>query len=405
MQPENLAPGERSPGGPGTSPDSPPTPTAEMKALAQIASGIAPALNDLLTVITGRAGLLLDAAATSAPMHESLNQIYTAGERASSLIRQLMLFSGREKPRMQVIDLNGLIEETGGVLRRLLGTGISVEFQLTPRLPFVSADAGMLEQTILGFGLNALDAMPQGGKFAIATTAVTLTETDAEKNSCARPGPFVVFSVADTGGGIAPEILPRIFEPFFTTKSAGRSAGLGLAAIFGIVQQHHGWVTVESKVGAGTTLNVFLPAAPAGLPAAPVPQPITQSGGGRETILLVEDDVALREFTVAVLQHYGYRVLQAGNGTDALEAWKWHHTRIALLLTDMVLDDNMTGLDLAIKLRTEKPGLPLICTSGHDREIMTRSSAPPDGCHFLQKPCRPQELARAVRASLDQKTA
>lgn len=388
-----------------SSPLSPKAPTGiegfDLQALAQLAGGLAPALNDLLTVITGHASLLLDRTDADAPTRESLNQIYTAGERAVSLIRQLLLFSGRETLHAQVLDLNPRIEETGPVLRRVLGAEISVELRLADGLPPVAADAGMLEQILLGLAWNARDAMPHGGQFVVTTTTVELADADMKKFPGGRPGNFVALAVSDTGSGIAPEILPRIFEPFFTTKAAGRSTGLGLAAIFGIVQQHHGWLAVESTVGTGSTFNVFLPAAPPEARAETPERAAGKSGGGGEAILLVEDEAAVREFTTAVLQRYGYRVLQASNGTDALEVWKWHGSRIALLLTDLVLEDHMTGLDLAKKLRAAKPGLGVICTSGYGREIMARSGALPGGCHFLQKPCRPQALAGAVRAVLD----
>jgi len=232
---------------------------------------------------------------------------------------------------------------------------------------------------------------------------VNVADADTEKIPGGRAGNFVVLSVADTGGGIAPEILPRIFEPFFTTRPAGRSTGLGLAAISSIVQLHQGWIAVESKVGAGSELKVFLPAAPSDACVEATTPGGTKPDGGREAILFVEDDPAVREFTVAVLQQYGYRVLQAANATEALEVWKWHGLRIALLLTDMVLEDHTTGLDLAKILRAERPLLAVICMSGHGREIMGRNAELPPGFEFLQKPCRPQALARAVRALLDRK--
>jgi len=381
----------------------PTTPPTDIQALAQIAGGIAPALNDLLTVITGRASLLLDHPGADAPTRESLREIYTAGERAVSLIRQLLIFSGRETLHAHVLDLNRLVGDTRGVLHRVLGGGIAIEFRLGAGLPCITADAGMIEQILLGLAWNAHDAMPHGGRLVITTAAADLTDAGAKSISGARPGRFVVLSVADTGGGIAPEILPRIFEPFFTTKPAGRSAGLGLAAIFGIVQQHHGWIAVETNVGAGSEFKVFLPAAPPDAQPESLSPAGSKPDSGSETILLVEDDADVREFTVAVLQDYGYRVLQAAGGTEALEVWKWHGARIALLLTDMILEGDQTGIELAAALRRERPALAVICTSGHGREIMQHSAALPGGCHFLQKPCRPQALAHAIRSILDDK--
>ena len=412
-----------------------------MEALAQVAGGIAPALSDLLTVIRGQSGLLLDAADHDVGEHESLKQIYSAAEKAGSLIRQLLIFSRQQVLHAVILDLNGLIDETAGVLRRVLGDGISVEFQLAPGLPLILADPDMLEQVLIILALNARDAMPTGGRLSFKTEVVESAEGPGLYRSAGRclpdprmghpyrvawasrpssekpespgqliadspdstPGKFVVLQVEDTGGGIAAEILPRVFEPFFTTKAGGRSIGLGLATVFGIVQQHHGWITVESVVNAGTTFNVFLPAAPPGSVAESGRGTGAGARAGNETILLVEDDVAVREFTVAVLQKHGYRVLQAGSGKDAMEVWKWHGPRVRLLLTDMVLEDEMSGLELAAKLRAENPRLKVICTSGHQRETMERFPGLSGGFEFIQKPCRPQALVAAVRALLEDK--
>jgi CheY-like chemotaxis protein len=379
--------------------------TQRMEALAQIAGGIAPALSDLLTVIRGQAGQLLDAAGRDPGDREPLNQIYTAADKAASLIRQLMIFSRQQTMHAEIMDLNGLIDESAGVLRRLLGDGISVDFHLASNLPLIVADRDMLEQLLIILALNARDAMPTGGRLLFKTEVVD-TMGDAAKD---RPdqdhksGKFVVLHVDDTGRGIAPEILPRVFEPFFTTKADGRSAGLGLATVFGIVQQHHGWMAVESVINAGSSFQAFLPAGPPGAVVEPGRGTEAGTRAGNETILLVEDDAAVREFTVAILQQYGYRVLQASSGPEAMEVWKWHAPRVRLLLTDMVLEDHMTGLELAAKLRTESPGLKVICTSGHSRETMKRFPEDLEGCHFLQKPCRPQTLVAAVRALLDEK--
>ena len=372
--------------------------TQRMEALAQIAGGIAPALSDLLTVIRGQAGQLLDAADRDAGDRERLNQIYTAADKAASLIRQLMIFSRQQTMHAEIMDLNGLIDETTGVLRRLLGDGISVEFRLASNLPLIVADRDMLEQLLIILALNARDAMPTGGRLLFKTEAMDTTEGIGLDSPTRK---MVVLTVDDTGRGIAPESLPRVFEPFFTTQADGKSAGLGLATVFGIVQQHHGWMAVESVLNAGSSFQAFLPAAPPGAVAEPGRGAGAGTRAGHETILLVEDDAAVREVTVAILQLHGYRVLQASSGPEAMEVWKWHAPRVRLLLTDMVLEDHMTGLELAAKLRTENPGLKVICTSGHSRETMKRFPEDLGGCHFLQKPCRPQALVAAVRALLD----
>ena len=372
-----------------------------MAALAQVAGGIAPALSDLLTVIRGQAGLLLDAAEPDAETREALNQIYNAAEKAGSLMRQLLIFSRQQTMHPEIMDLNVLIGETAGAVRRLLGEKIPVELNLAADLPLIVADREMIEQILLILALNARDAMPTGGRLRIKTAAVASPSGAANAGPDGRPEKFVVLQVDDAGRGIAPEILPHIFEPFFTTKTGGRSTGLGLATVFGILQQHRGWITVDSVPSAGASFKAFLPAAPPDAVAAPIRGTGAGTQRGHETILLVEDDAAVREFTCAVLQQQGYRVLQAASGPDALEAWQWHGARVRLLLTDLVLEDGMTGLQLAARLRAENPALQVICTSGHQRDTMQRFPTLSGDFHFLPKPCRPQTLLAAVRALLD----
>ena len=375
----------------------------KMEALAQVAGGIAHEFNDLLTIITGHASLLLDAEDPATETLEPLNQISAASERAAGLLRQLLIFSRQQPMHPQNLDLNGLIEGTVLGLRRLLGEQITIETSLAASLPLIRADAGMLEQILINLALNAREAMPEGGQLILATEALAITEAGAKLEPPSRPGSFVCLKITDTGCGIDPEVLPRIFEPFFTTKDAGKSTGLGLAAAWGIVQQHAGWLEVKSAVNEGATIKVFLPAAPAGAVAEPVIHSGEKIGGGREVILLVEDEASVREVAVAMLQKHGYRVLQAGSAEEALEAWKWHALRIELLLTDLVLPGHITGPQLAERFRAEKPTLKVICLSGYGREDSERVPKLPVGGHFLRKPCRPRVLARAVRALLDGK--
>jgi CheY-like chemotaxis protein len=375
----------------------------KMEALAQVAGGLAHELNDLLAVITGHASLLLDAEDPAAETLEPLNQILAAGERASGLVRQLLVFSRQQPMHGQNLDLNCLVEGTIPGLRRLLGEHIAIEAGLAANLPLIRADAGMMEQILMNLALNAREAMPGGGRLIIATEAVAITEAEATLDPASRLGSFVCLKITDTGCGIAPEILPRIFEPFFTTKGAGKSTGLGLAVTLGIVQQHAGWLAVDSAVNAGATFKIFLPAALAATVADPVIRTGEKVGIGREAILLVEDEDSLREVTVAMLQKDGYRVLQAGSAEEALEAWKWHAPRIELLLTDMVLPGHITGPELAEKFRAEKPTLKVICLSGYGREEAARFPKLPAGSYFLRKPCRSRVLAKAVRAMLDGK--
>ena len=377
--------------------------TLEMKALAQVTGGIAPALSDLLSVIRGQAGVLLDRAEPDAPAQEPLRQIHAAAEKAASLLRQLQIFSGQQTAHTELSEMNSLVEDSAGLLHRLLGEKITAEFRLAPGLPLVVADRAMLEQLLNILALNACDAMPAGGRLLVQTAELEITDTTAPDWPEGRAGKFIVLSVDDTGSGVAPEILPRIFEPFFTTKPTGRSVGLGLATALGIVRQHGGWMAVKSRVGGGTRFQAIFPIAPAdAVAAASGANPAERSTS--ETILLVEDEAGVREFVACVLKEQGYRVLQAVSGLDALEVWQWHGARVRLLLTDMVLEDNMTGLELAVKLRAENPSLKVICTTGYQREALKLFPGVGGDYRYLQKPCRPQTLVATVRAVLDGQT-
>ena len=373
----------------------------KMEAVGQLAGGVAHDFNNVLTVVIGYAQMLLDRGTIPPDAVEPLRQIYNAGTRAANLTRQLLVFSRKQTIQRRVIDLNQIAREISALLRPLIGEPIKLELSLSADPCPAEADASMIEQVIMNLAVNARDAMPKGGTLTIAMEHVTLDAAAPHRHPEARPGAFVCLSVRDTGCGIPPENLPRIFEPFFTTKAAGHGTGLGLAMAFDIVQQHQGWIEVESTVGAGTCFRVLLPAAtpattlPAGRPAKPA------TTGGAETLLLVEDEPAVREFAVTVLRSHGYRVLQAGSGIDALEIWKWHQSRIALLVTDLVLPDGLSGEELAVRLRQEKPALKVVLTSGYANETIGEEFRPPAGTHFIRKPYKPQVLAQAVRDALD----
>jgi hypothetical protein len=414
----------------------------KMEAVGQLAGGLAHDFNNVLTVINGYARLLLDGGTLPPKAILPVTQIFTAGNRAANLTRQLLVFSRKQTVQRRVIDLNQVASEISALLRPLIGEPIQLQLTLSPAPCLAEADAGMIEQVLMNLAVNARDAMPQGGTLAIATEHVTIDTAAAGRHPEARPGEFIGLSVRDSGCGILPENLPRIFEPFFTTKTAGHGTGLGLAMVFGIVQQHQGWIEVESSVGVGTGASQFsdlggkpmpsLPAVaggtgvppvrceatgmrpagtcfqimlPAALPAAALPadRPIKTAvaGGCSETILLVEDEPAVREFAVAVLSSHGYRVLQATSGYDALEVWKWHQSRIALLVTDLVLPDGLGGVELIARLRREKPALKAVLTSGYANDTAGAEFRPPAGALFLHKPYQPRVLAQAVRDALD----
>ena len=374
----------------------------KMEAFGELAGGLAHDFNNALTIVIGYAQLLLDRGTMPPDAIEPVTRIYTAGTRAASLTRQLLVFSRKQTISRRAIDLNQVVGGIFDLLRRGIGEQITLELALSPAPCIAEADPGMIEQALMNLAVNARDAMASGGTLGIATKQVTIDDAATHHNPEARPGEFVCLSVRDTGCGIPPENLQRIFEPFFTTKAAGHGTGLGLAMVFGIVQQHQGWIELESTVGAGTCFRILLPAAPrAAADPALRPAKTTAAGRGSETLLLVEDEPAVREFAAAVLRSHGYRVLQACSGIEALEVWKWHESRIVLLVTDLVLPDGLGGVELAARLRKGKPTLKVVLTSGYGNETSGEQFQPPAGTHFVRKPYRPQVLTQVVRDVLD----
>ena len=372
----------------------------KMEAIGQLAGGIAHDFNNILTVINGNASQLLDGGTLPPKAARSIQLIYTAGERAASLTRQLLVFSRKQAIHREPLDLNATIEESAKLLGRLISEDIRLELILGPRLPPIKADPAMIEQILMNLAVNSRDAMPEGGQLSVITQLVELDAATAAIHPSRRPGAFVLLSVRDTGSGIPPAILPRLFEPFFTTKAPGVGTGLGLATVFGIVRQHDGWVEVESVVSQGACFQVYFPVTTESVAkASPSGYPVDAKG--QETVLFVEDEPMLREFAVAVLENAGYRVLQAASGTQALEVWRWHESRIALLLTDVVMPDGMSGSELARIVQSQKPELRIVFTSGFSLEMVDQDGSWDRKIPFLRKPYLPAALTRIVRETLD----
>jgi two-component system, cell cycle sensor histidine kinase and response regulator CckA len=333
-----------------------------------------------------------------------VRQIATAADRAAELTRQLLAYARRGVLQPRDLNLDELINRLIKMLEGVLGEKIALQIQCAQPSLSIKADEAMIEQIILNFALNGRDAMPQGGQLIIRTAAVVVKSDDVRRNAEARTERFVCLSVIDTGCGIAPEILPRIFEPFFTTKDVGKGTGLGLATTYGMVQLHHGWIEVESAAGQGSTFKVFLPASNCLKKKLPEPSSPRTANDCHETLLFVEDEPALRELGRLVLEQYGYRVLEAEAGGQALEVWKQKASKIDLLLTDMVMPGGLNGQELATKLRADKPSLKIIYTSGHSTHLLGKDSGLQAGLNFLPKPYNPQSLAATVRRCLDSPT-
>jgi PAS domain S-box-containing protein len=373
----------------------------KMEAIGQLAGGVAHDFNNILTVIQGHASLLVAGGSLTGVSARSAQQISQAAERAASLTRQLLAFSRRQVMQPRQLDMNEVVANMTKMLGRILGEDIALQLNYSPQPVRVQADAGMMEQVLLNLAVNSRDAMPRGGLLAIKISAVEVDAHRLAEHSERRTGRFVCLSVIDTGCGIPPENLRRIFEPFFTTKEVGKGTGLGLATVYGIVKQHQGWIEVESEPGKGTAFQVFLPCSVgAGESTAqpPVERPVR---GGTETILVVEDEVAVRELVCSFLTQHGYRILQAESGGQALRVWQDSKDRIDLLLTDLVMPDQMNGRELAEKLWAERPRLKVIFTSGYSADVVGKDFVLHRGLNYLQKPYHPHKLALAVRDCLD----
>jgi len=372
----------------------------KMEAIGQLAGGVAHDFNNILTATLMHIGQLQQNSQFTPATKESLKEVESATWRAVNLTRQLLLFSRRQKARIEPLDLDGLINDLLKMLRRLLGEDIEIAFQGYAGAIWVCADAGMLEQVVMNLCINARDAMPEGGQLTLATTLVEIKAQPPGAHPDSRPGNFVCLSVTDTGCGMDETVMARIFEPFFTTKEAGKGTGLGLATVYGIVKQHNGWVEVESKPGQGSSFRVYLPATTIRLGTPAVSSDVEEVKGGSETILLVEDELFLRQLTALCLRKLGYAVLEAGNGWEALRLWEQHHQEIALLFTDMRLPGNMTGLDLAMRLKKEKGSLKVIGSSGYNVDLTESAQAAEQEITRLPKPYAPTALAKAVRRCL-----
>jgi len=373
----------------------------KMEGVGQLAGGVAHDFNNILGVIEMQAGLLRNSNGLSATDMEFADEISSAVHRAAALVRQLLLFSRREVFQPRDLDLSESVASTAKMLRRILGDTIQMDLRLAPQPMFAHADPGMMDQVLMNLTVNARDAMPNGGRLVIETSGVELSEAAASKFPHARPGAFVCLSVTDNGCGIPNAILPRIFEPFFTTKEAGKGTGLGLATVFGIMEQHRGWVEVQSEAGSGTTFRIYLPRLHISAAAGAVQPGLKDMQGGEETILLVEDDPCLRRSTRMTLSQLGYRILEAPTGVKALDVWKENRNDISLLLTDVVMPGEMTGKALAQTILGENPRLKVVYISGYSVEVSGGDFPLREDVNFLPKPFYPAKLAKIIRHNLD----
>lgn len=371
----------------------------KMESIGRLAGGIAHDFNNYLTVINGYSELVLRALPPDSPHRAALRQVTLAGERASSLTRQLLTFSRREAAEVVVFDLNGSIQATEKMLHRVLREDIHLELTLEQRPCLVRADHGWIGQVLMNLAVNSRDSMPGGGTVTIRTRIAEVSSDAADSHLGSRPGRFVVLEVEDTGSGMDPEVRKHLFEPFYTTKRQGEGTGLGLSTVYGIVRQCGGWIDVSTEVGRGTKMSVFFPAqdasAGSGTPS-PDPEPMA---GSRETILVVEDRPDVRDFVVQSLLGHNYDVLPAEGGRDALRLASHRQPGIALLLTDVVMPD-MSGVELAQQIRQLHPETRVLLMSGFAGGLLDHNVEGLAGVACLRKPFSVETLLRRVSESI-----
>jgi PAS domain S-box-containing protein len=372
----------------------------KMEAVGRLAGGVAHDFNNLLMVIGGYAEILRDRCAADESLRKDVDEILRATERATTLTRQLLAFSRRQVLELKVLNLNDVVADVEKLLRRLIGEDIELVTRLAPHLGSVKADPSQIEQVLMNLAINARDAMPRGGRLLIETSNVQVDAEFARRHVGLQPGAWVTISVTDTGRGMDADTLAHVFEPFFTTKEKGAGTGLGLATVYGIVKQSGGYISMYSEPGQGTTFTVYLPRTDQTVGAETSVRPAPTANGGRETILLVEDEAGVRDLSAEILRAKGYTILAAANADEALNLAGQHPGTIHLLLTDVVLP-GMRGVELAEHLGALRPGIKVVYMSGYTEDAFLHQGDLPPGTAFLQKPFSAALLTRKIREVLD----
>ncbi|HEY8255850.1 MAG TPA: ATP-binding protein, partial [Rhizomicrobium sp.] len=373
----------------------------KMEAVGQLTGGVAHDFNNLLTVIIGNCEFLLMRHQAGDPSFKEINEVHQNALRAASLVSQLLAFSRKQTLQPKLLALNDVIGELAQMLRRLVGEGISLNVERGEGLWTVHADEAQLGNAIINLVVNARDAMPGGGTVSIKTSNETVTQSSALGTAVMPAGDYVRIEVTDTGIGMSKEIQSKIFDPFFTTKPVGQGTGLGLATVYGIVKQSGGFITVDSEVGKGTSFHIYLPRrkVEAGEVHVDVAPTVARDVTGQDTILLVEDEEAVRSFAARALRMRGYHVLEAGGGEEALEIVKAGDTKIDLIITDVVMP-NMDGPTMVRHVKVLKPDLAVIFMSGYAEEAFRRNDQSSEDIHFLPKPFGLKQLAAKVKEVL-----
>lgn len=374
----------------------------KMEAIGQLAGGIAHDFNNILTAIIGYASFLQMKMKENDPLRHNADQILASAERAANLTYQLLTFSRKQIIHKRPINLNEVINNIKGLLSRLLGEHIELNIVLPDENMAIMADPGQIEQVLINLSTNARDAMPNGGILSIETKLTAIDTTFIKTHGYGEPGIYALISVTDTGAGIAENLKDRIFEPFFTTKELGRGTGLGLSIIYGIIKQHGGYVSVNSEPGKGTTFNTYIPVTTSKV-EEPAPKDFIAPMGGLETILLAEDDDDVRNFTNMILEEFGYTVIKAVDGEEAVKKFIKNKDNIDLLLFDLVMPKK-NGKDAYEEIKKLKPDIKALFASGYASDFIHKKEIIEQGLNFISKPVPPREMLKKVREVLDKKS-
>jgi PAS domain S-box-containing protein len=370
----------------------------KMEAFGQLAGGVAHDFNNLLTVISGYCGMALQKKEEVQPVRKNIEEILKASERATSLTGQLLAFSRKQVLQPRVLQLNEVVSGMDKMLRRLIGEDIEFSTVFDASLGRVKADPGQIEQVILNLAVNARDAMPRGGKLTISTSNVTVDQKTHFRNRTLNVGEYILLAISDNGVGMTEEIKTHLFEPFYTTKGVGKGTGLGLATCYGIICQSGGDIRVYSEPNSGTTFKIYLPRTDA-IPEPSVTMDSEYLPTGTESILVVEDDSAVRELAVSILRDRGYQVQQSNNAFEALALIK-RNPRFDLVVTDVIMPQ-MSGKELHEQIKRELPQIKVLLMSGYTDDALAHHGVLDEGLFFLEKPFSPAKLARRVRETLD----
>jgi PAS domain S-box-containing protein len=372
----------------------------KMEAVGRLAGGVAHDFNNLLTVITGYSQMSMDETAPGSSLHEHSQQVYEASQRAAALTRQLLAFSRQQVLQPQVVSLNKILESMQKMLSRLIGEDIRVRTICSKELALVKVDPAQIEQVILNLAINARDAMPKGGQLTLETDRSELDETYTKDHPWVKPGVYMRLTVSDNGIGMDEKTQARIFEPFFTTKETGKGTGLGLSMVYGVVKQSGGHIMVYSEPGHGTTFRLYFPVVEKLEEATEAKLKAAAQRRGEETILIVEDDQALRELAKNILAGQGYNVFAAQNPEEVRAICKTQGTKIDLLLTDVIMPQ-MSGKEVAQMCTATIPNLKVLYMSGYTSDVIMHHGVLEEGLAFLQKPFTPVSLTAKVREVLD----